>query len=325
MIKIDGLTKEFDGKIAVDNLSFTVPTGKICTLVGTSGCGKSTTLRLINRLITPTSGFITINDEDVTHIPETLLRRRIGYAIQGIGLFPHRTIYQNIATVPKLLGWSRQQIDARVTELCALFQLDVAEYGPKYPRQLSGGQQQRVGVARAIAGRPELLLMDEPFGALDPLTRRHLQDELLLIQRQLGITIIMVTHDMEEALRMADMIAVMDQGKLLQISTPRDLLKSPHEGYVASLIGSLDRSLRLLALTPVIQLMRPTGSNPKLVADLPTIPAHANLRDALNQLIWTKRQNLPVYDDQDRLMGYIHLNDVLQHGGQQLEESHRHG
>ncbi len=317
MIEIQNLCKTFGASKAVDDVSFKVETGQFCMLVGTSGSGKSTTLRMINRLIEPTSGKILINGEDVTKIPGEQLRRRIGYAIQGIGLFPHRNIYDNIATVPHLLGWDKAAIDERVRELLELFHLDFDSFAYKFPRQLSGGQQQRVGVARALAAKPELLLMDEPFGALDPITRDHLQDEMLRIQKQLGITLIMVTHDMEEAVKMGDVIAVMDQGQLLQMTDPEDLLRNPREGFVKNLVGGVDRSLRLLSLTKVGDVMvseaAHTASNGAAAAEA-HLSANDNLRDALCRLMWDSSHSLPVLDDQGAEVGHVSLQDVVEKG-----------
>ncbi len=316
MIEVKALNKQFGVQMAVNNLSFKVDHGQFCMLVGTSGCGKSTTLRMINRLIEPSSGQILINNQDVTSLPPEQLRRRIGYVIQGVGLFPHRSIHQNIATVPRLLGWKKADIDARVTELLTLFKLDAATFAGKYPHQLSGGEQQRVGVARALAARPELLLMDEPFGALDPLTRELLQDELLRVQKLLGITIIMVTHDLEEAMKMADVIAVMDKGELLQLDTPETLLRHPREGFVQSLVGGMDRSLRLLAIKPVSQVMTPLQQplQQPSPSPAPTIAANANLRDAMALLIWEQAEQLQVVDADGTPIGRVTMHDLLQQG-----------
>ncbi|GHA16262.1 ABC transporter ATP-binding protein [Oceanisphaera arctica] len=312
MIEVKALSKQFDAQIAVNDISFRVDHGQFCMLVGTSGCGKSTTLRMINRLIEPSHGQILINNQDVTTLPPEQLRRRIGYVIQGVGLFPHRTIHQNIGTVPRLLGWKKADIDARVTELLTLFKLDAATFAGKYPHQLSGGEQQRVGVARALAARPELLLMDEPFGALDPLTRELLQDELLRVQKLLGITIIMVTHDLEEAVKMADVIAVMDKGELLQLDSPETLLRHPREGFVQSLVGGLDRSLRLLAIKQVSQVMTPLQQQPS--PSVPSIAANANLRDAMALLIWERAEQLQVVDAAGKHIGQVTMHDLLQQG-----------
>jgi osmoprotectant transport system ATP-binding protein len=313
MIEIRNLSKNFDGKAAVEDVSFIVEPRSFCALVGTSGSGKSTTLRMINRLIEPSAGQVLIDGEDVAGIPGDELRRRIGYAIQGIGLFPHRTVFENIATVPKLLGWSKGDIEQRVAELLELFHLDFDLFAHQMPRQLSGGQQQRVGVARALAAKPNLLLMDEPFGALDPITRDYLQGELLQIQKQLGVTIIMVTHDMEEAIRMADMIAVMDQGRLQQYASPQDLLRHPNEGYVKELVGGVDRSLRLLSLNKVEDVME-HGSNGATSAPL-SLSRSDSARDALSALIWSKQDSLPVVDEEGVTVGQVDLASVIEMGG----------
>ena len=208
MIDVESLTKQYGSATVVDDVSMSVARGSIAVIVGTSGSGKSTLLRMINRLVEPSRGRVRIDGQDTTTTPGHLLRRRIGYAIQGHGLFPHRTVAQNIATVPRLLGWAADRIAARVAELLRIFQLEPAEYAGKFPHQLSGGQQQRVGVARALAAEPAVLLMDEPFGALDPIIRGKAQDDLRAIQRQFGTTIVLVTHDMDEAFRLGDRVAV---------------------------------------------------------------------------------------------------------------------
>lgn len=312
MIEVKDLSKQFGDHTAVKNLSFKVESGQFCMLVGTSGCGKSTTLRMLNRLIEPSQGQILINNQDVTTLPPEQLRRRIGYVIQGVGLFPHRTIYQNIATVPKLLGWKKADIDVRVTELLTLFKLDAATFAGKYPHQLSGGEQQRVGVARALAAKPELLLMDEPFGALDPLTRELLQDELLKVQQLLGITIIMVTHDLEEAIKMADVIAVMDKGELLQLDTPEALLRQPKAGFVQDLVGGSERPLRLLSTKQVSQIM--TTKITVVSHPQPNIHADASLREAMALLIWEQVEQLQVIDAAGLAIGQVSMHDLLQQG-----------
>lgn len=320
MIEVEHLFKSYDGKTIVDDVSFRVETGTFCMLVGTSGSGKSTTLRLINRLIEPDKGTIRIHGEDVTRISGDLLRRRIGYAIQGIGLFPHRTVFDNIATVPRLLKWSEDKVRARVFELLELFHLDYASFAGQYPHQLSGGQQQRVGVARALAARPDVLLMDEPFAALDPITREHLQDEMLRIQKQLGITLVMVTHDMEEAVRMGDMIAVMDEGKILQMATPETLLRDPEEGYVRSLVGGVDRSLHILSLSRVSDVLETRQMSDGAETPDGTRQGHLkptdSLRDALCHLIWKNRQSAPVFGEHGQFVGQVRLQDILARGAE---------
>lgn len=288
MIEIRNLSRLYDGIAVVDDVSMTVESGQLVVLVGTSGSGKTTLLRMINRLVRPSSGQVLIDGVDTATLPAPLLRRRIGYAIQGHGLFPHRTVAQNIATVPRLLRWPRRQIDARVDELLALFQLDPAAFRNRMPHQLSGGQAQRVGVARALAARPDLLLMDEPFGALDPLIRAKAQDDLRQIQRQLGTTLILVTHDMTEAVDLGDRIAVMDRGRLLQDDSPARILTDPATPFVRDLIGTTDRALRLLSLSRVGDIAAP-GDAPGAA-----IPPEASLRDALAECLWSGRDALPV-------------------------------
>lgn len=314
MIELQGLTRVFGERTAVDNLNLSVPSGSICALIGTSGCGKSTTLKMINRLIEPTRGKVLINGEDIRLQAPELLRRRIGYAIQGVGLFPHRSVYDNIATVPRLLGWDAQAVDARVRELLELLKMDFATFAHQYPQRLSGGEQQRVGVARALAARPQLLLMDEPFGALDPLTRERLQGELRQIQRMLGITVILVTHDMEEAIRLADQIAVMDGGRLLQVATPEALLRNPQEGFVSHLVGGEERALRLLSLRPVSDLMQPLEQF-EIDAATPSIGAELSLRDALARQLWRHSPVLRVVDQQGTTLGAIGFEQLLGAGG----------
>ena len=285
-----------------------VEEGTIAVVVGTSGAGKSTLLRMINRLIEPTSGRVLIDGQDTMSIPEDELRHRIGYVIQGYGLFPHRTVAENIATVPRLLGWDRKRIAARVEELLELYQLDPAEFANKYPHELSGGQQQRVGVARALAARPALLLMDEPFGALDPVIRAKAQDDLLAIHRRLGTTIVLVTHDMEEAFHLGDRIAVMDQARLLQYARPAELLARPAEAFVERLVGTAERPFRLLSLAKVEDALEP-GS-----ADGESLSPSDTLREALSRLIWSGREALPVADASGAVVGRVSIDRILDFG-----------
>lgn len=251
MIVLDNVCKSYDGSgtYSVRDVSLKVPTGSLLVLLGGSGCGKTTTLKMINRLIEPTSGRIEIDGRDVRAIDPVELRRSIGYVFQGVGLFPHLPIADNVGMVPRLLGWSRERIAARVDELLAIVHLPPEQYRDRYPRQLSGGQQQRVGFARALAAGPRVMLLDEPFGALDPLTRDDLRDEFLNLRRRLGLTAVMVTHDMTEALLSADLIAVMNGGRLLRIGSPRELLNDPGDPFVAALMASPKRQAdRLEAL-----------------------------------------------------------------------------
>lgn len=309
MIEIRNLTKRYGEQTVVDDVSMTVADGTVAVIVGTSGSGKSTLMRMVNRLVEPTSGSVLIDGVDSRTLPAHELRRRIGYAIQNHGLFPHRTVAQNIATVPSLLGWPKARIDARVGELLALFQLDPALFAGRYPHELSGGQQQRVGVARALAAEPRLLLMDEPFGALDPIIRAKAQDDLKAIQRRFGTTVVLVTHDMEEAISLGDRIAVMDKGKLLQFAAPADILARPATTFVDNLIGTGDRPFRLLSLTPVAAAVEPGD------AEGAPIAADRTLRDALAELLWSKRRALPVSDGNGGLTGRVTLEGLIRLAG----------
>lgn len=252
MISLRQVNKTYpDGTVAVGSLDLDVPRGALVTLVGPSGCGKSTTLKMVNRLIEPSSGQIILDGEDVTKVDPVKLRQRIGYVIQQTGLFPHRTIRENVGTVPEMLGWDRDKTARRVEELLDVVGLDPSTFGDRYPHQLSGGQRQRVGVARAIAADPPVLLMDEPFGAVDPVVRGRLQDDILRIQRELGVTAMMVTHDIDEAAKMGDLVAVLNVGGVLaQYDTPSVVLGAPADDFVAEFVGA-DRGLRRLAVTEI--------------------------------------------------------------------------
>jgi osmoprotectant transport system ATP-binding protein len=252
MIRIEKLRKEYaDGTVAVQELSLDVPAGEIAVLVGPSGCGKTTTMRMINRLVEPSAGRILVDGEDVATIDPVALRRRIGYVIQQVGLFPHQTVAANIATVPQLLGWGKARSKTRVTELLELVGLEPDRYAKRYPHELSGGQRQRVGVARALAADPPVLLMDEPFGAVDPVARDRLQAEFLRLQDQVRKTIVFVTHDIDEAIRLGDRIAVMSEGgRLEQYADPTTLLSEPATEFVADFVGA-ERTLRRLSVVRV--------------------------------------------------------------------------
>jgi osmoprotectant transport system ATP-binding protein len=298
MIRLEEVTKHYPGQAepAVQDLSLEIPAGRIVTFVGPSGCGKTTTMKLINRLIEPTSGRIHLDGDDVTAMPSHQLRRRIGYAIQQGGLFPHRTVADNIATVPKLLGWDKRRIAARVDELLELVGLDPDTYRRRYPKQLSGGQQQRVGVARALGGDPEVMLMDEPFGAIDPLNREALQKEFLRIQAEVRKTIVFVTHDIDEAVTMGDRIAIFaDGGKVLQYDTPARLLADPADGFVADFIGS-GAAVRRLSLTRLAALDVPRW---------PTLPETADAEERAAAAARTEEDYLLVLDDDERPTGWI--------------------
>jgi osmoprotectant transport system ATP-binding protein len=303
VIEIEALTKDYLDLRVVDSVSLSVAAGEIAVIVGTSGSGKTTLLRMINRLIEPTSGRVTIDGQDTRAAPPHILRRGIGYAIQGHGLFPHRTVGQNIATVPTLMEWDKAKIDARVDELLELFQLPAAQFRDRMPSELSGGQQQRVGVARALAAEPSVLLMDEPFGALDPIIRAKAQSDLLAIQKRFGTTIVLVTHDMEEAIHLGTRIAVMDKGKLLQYAPPAEIIARPATAFVAELIGG-DRPFRLLSLGKVRDLVEPGPAQGE------PISADASLREAYSELLWTGRETLPVIDEAGTPIGRIRRDDI---------------
>jgi osmoprotectant transport system ATP-binding protein len=251
MIRFENVTKRYpDGTTAVDGLSFEVAEGELVTLVGPSGCGKTTTMKMVNRLIDPSEGRILLDGEDIATLDPVVLRRRIGYVIQQVGLFPHKTVLENTATVPSLLGWPRRKARERAAELLDLVGLDPATHGDRYPDQLSGGQRQRVGVARALAADPPVLLMDEPFGAVDPVVRERLQSEFLRLQQRVRKTVLFVTHDIEEAVRLGDRIAVYGAGRIEQFDTPATVLGAPATPYVADFVGS-DRGLKRLSVTPI--------------------------------------------------------------------------
>ncbi|MFJ8588642.1 ABC transporter ATP-binding protein [Streptomyces sp. NPDC093595] len=251
MIRFEHVTKRYpDGTTAVDDLSFEVAEGELVTLVGPSGCGKTTTMKMVNRLVEPTSGRVFVDGRDIAGTDPVQLRRGIGYVIQQVGLFPHRTVLENTATVPHLLGVKRSAARARAAELLDLVGLDPAVYGDRYPEQLSGGQRQRVGVARALAADPPVLLMDEPFGAVDPVVRERLQSEFLKLQSQVRKTVLFVTHDLEEAVRLGDRIAVFGQGRIEQLDAPAAVLGAPATPYVAEFVGA-DRGLKRLSVTPI--------------------------------------------------------------------------
>jgi osmoprotectant transport system ATP-binding protein len=305
MIEFDSVCRAFNGKAAVKDLSLLVAKGEFCVLLGTSGSGKSTTLKMINRLVEYDSGEIRFAGESIRQLDARSLRQRMGYAIQSIGLFPHWTVRKNIATVPVLLGWSRAKINERITTLLALLNLDEHLLN-RYPHQLSGGQQQRVGVARALAADPEVLLMDEPFGALDPVTRGVLQQEMLRIHRLSGRTIVLVTHDIDEALTLADRIVLMDNGEIVQQGRPVELLTQPKNDFVRDFFGRSEMGVRLLSLEQVGNAVR----RGEWLAGEP-IAAGLTLRDALSQFIARGTDRLPVIDDQEQPLGVLYFGDLL--------------
>ncbi|MET3660347.1 ABC transporter ATP-binding protein [Aquamicrobium ahrensii] len=305
MIEIEGITKRYGDITVVDDVSMVIEPRSVTVIVGTSGSGKTTLLRMINRLVEPSAGAIRLDGADNRSLPGYELRRSIGYVIQGHGLFPHRTVAENIATVPLLLGWDSERIRARVEELMSLFQLDPAEFASRYPHELSGGQQQRVGVARALAAGPNVLLMDEPFGALDPIIRTKAQEDLLAIQKRLGTTIVLVTHDMEEAVHMGDRIAVMDGGRLLQYDTPDRILAHPASTFVDTLVGASEKPFRLLSLGRVGDAVEEGRAEGEPIAD------DASQRDALAELLWSGRPALPVRNANGRLIGRVTVDGLV--------------
>jgi osmoprotectant transport system ATP-binding protein len=346
MIDLKNVSKKYGETIAVDNLNLEVKTGEICVLIGPSGCGKTTTLKMINRLIEPSSGQILIDGRDSSSLKAFELRRGIGYAIQSVGLFPHLTVAENIAVVPKLLGWQKPKIEARVTELLELIGLEPNRYANTYPKALSGGQAQRVGVARALAADPKVLLFDEPFGAVDPLTRERLQNEFLELQRRLKKTVVFVTHDIDEAIKLSDRIAIMKDGKLEQFDTPEAILEQPANAFVRDFIGT-DRGLKRLARVFVRDVMRPSAGvkledqklqtssvfvvdaggvlrgwlNLKAAGAQDAFSAHqwqnisvfenTNVREALSRMISLGFQVLPVVNETGVLKGELSLEQAM--------------
>ncbi|KOT93402.1 polyamine ABC transporter ATP-binding protein [Streptomyces rimosus subsp. pseudoverticillatus] len=305
---MEHLTKRYPGTPApaVDDVSMEIKPGETVILVGPSGCGKSTTLKMINRLIEPTSGTIRIGDEDVTGIDPVGLRRKVGYAIQSSGLFPHMTVAQNIALVPKMVGWKKAKVDSRVEEMLDLVGLDPREFHGRYPRQLSGGQQQRVGVARALAADPPVLLMDEPFGAVDPITRDHLQDELIRLQHELRKTIVFVTHDFDEAIKLGDRIAVLrEHSHIAQFDTPEAILTNPADDFVSGFVGA-GAALKRLNLTRV----RDVG-----VVDFPTASVEDPLQSIFDLLRSGTTNEVLLLDRHRRPYKWLRRGDLMRAKG----------
>ncbi len=314
MIRFEHVTKRYaDGTTAVDDLSFEVAEGELVTLVGPSGCGKTTTMKMVNRLIEPTSGHIHVDGADIATVDPVELRRRIGYVIQQVGLFPHKTVLDNTATVPHLLGWQRKKARARAAELLDLVGLDPSVYGDRYPDQLSGGQRQRVGVARALAADPPVLLMDEPFGAVDPVVRERLQTEFLRLQSQVRKTVLFVTHDIEEAVRLGDRIAVYGNGRIEQFDAPAAVLGAPATPYVADFVGA-DRGLKRLSVTPIEagDLEQP-----------PVVHLDDRLSAAAAQLAREDARWAVVLDRADRLHGWISAEAVASGEGAVRDRARR--
>jgi osmoprotectant transport system ATP-binding protein len=305
-IRLDHVRKEYPGgTVAVDSLSLDVPAGELVVLVGPSGCGKSTILRMVNRLIEPSSGGVYLDGEEVTHVDPVLLRRRIGYVIQNVGLFPHQTVRDNVATVPRLLGWPKARVQQRIDELLDLVGLEPARFADRYPNELSGGQRQRIGVARALAADPVVLLMDEPFSAVDPIARGRLQEEFLRLQAAVRKTILFVTHDVDEAVRLGDRIAVLSEGgKLEQYDPPAILLAKPANDFVARFVGA-DRGIKLLGVTPIPAMLRPAPQG-----DAPSVPSTASLREALAALLQSNSPWIAVHAPDGTPQGALTAEEI---------------
>ena len=308
-IKFINITKEFPdmARPALHGIDLSIASGEFTVLLGPSGCGKTTLVKMVNRLYEPTDGDIQIGNQSIYNGMDVIeLRRKIGYVIQQTGLFPHMTAAQNIAIVPKLLGWSDEKINARVDELMDMVSLPPTEFRERYPAQMSGGQQQRVGVARALAGNPDVILMDEPFGAIDAITRTELQDSLLRLQRRLRKTILFVTHDVDEALRLADKIAILRDGELIQFGTPLEILTAPKDDFVAQLIGA-DDVVRQLGLVRVEKVMVPKIDSMPIKQ---TIHRDQNLRVALSDLVRSNVDYLTVVDSENQPLGTITFDNI---------------
>ncbi|HUZ91507.1 MAG TPA: ABC transporter ATP-binding protein [Methylocella sp.] len=305
MIELHNVTKNFGSVPAVFDFSLKIESGSFFVLVGPSGCGKSTVLRMINVMIVPDKGQIEVHGQDIRTMEPEKLRRGIGYVIQSAGLFPHWMAADNILAVPRLLKWSSSKCAARLDELVALLHIDPALL-TRYPRQLSGGQQQRIGVARALAADPDIVLMDEPFAALDPVSRAALQDELRAIHARSAKTIVFVTHDMDEALRLATALGVMNNGRLIQVGSPAEILLAPADDFVRDFLGGENLQLRLLDLMPVRKLMKKGKTD-----TIATIAAGASVKEALNLMLARRRSSLSVEDENGARLGEIHLNDIV--------------
>ncbi len=297
MIKIEEVTKKYPGmeRPAVDKLSLNIEEGEICVFVGPSGCGKTTTLKMINLIIEPSGGKIFVNGENILEQNANELRKKIGYVIQKTGLFPHYSVFDNIAVVPNLLGWEEERVEKRVVELLKMMNLDPDENRNKFPKALSGGQSQRVGVARAMAADPPVMLMDEPFGALDPITRNQLQNEFLKLQQKVKKTICFVTHDIDEAIKMGDKIAILDQGKLVQYDTPENILFNPANEFVEEFVGS-DRSLKVLNLLRVTTVMR---------KNIKRIKEKAGIDEINKYFSHPEKNRILIENDENHVVGYL--------------------
>ena len=306
MIEFQGIGKSYDGVPVIEGLNLTIERGEFVVVIGPSGSGKSTQLKMINRMEAHDAGRILFKGEEIYKFKLRDLRLRMGYAIQSVGLFPHWTVARNIATVPQMLGWSRQKIDARVTELLTLFQLDPVQYRSRYPHQLSGGQQQRIGVARALAADPDVLLMDEPFGALDPATRAALQIEMKRVHAVSGKTIVLVTHDIEEALLLATRIVLLDHGKIVQVGTPLELLANPANDFVVDFVGRSDIGIKLLSLQFASDRARHEPAHAG-----PALSSRATLREALSFMSAHHLEQVNLVDGEGLHTGVLHALDIF--------------
>jgi len=307
MIRFEHTRKLYDGAAAITDLNLDIQQGELLVLLGPSGSGKSTVLKMVNRMVSHDGGQILFKGKDINSFNLQDLRRRMGYAIQSVGLFPHRTVAHNIATVPKLLGWDAQRLQARVNELLTLLALDPEQYASRYPHQLSGGQQQRVGVARALAADPDVLLMDEPFGALDPVTRAALQIALQKIHRATGKTILFVTHDIDEALLLATRIVLLNHGHIAQAGTPLELLQQPANDFVADFLGRADLGLRQLSLRAIASHIKAIeGTEPKHA-----IAHTATFREAISHMATLHVSTLSVVDESGTVLGQVQAADLL--------------
>jgi osmoprotectant transport system ATP-binding protein len=316
MISFDNTSKAYAGVPAISGLNLHIARGELLVLLGPSGSGKSTALKMINRMVDHDSGRILLDGQEIYSFNVQDLRRRMGYAIQSVGLFPHWTVARNIATVPRLLGWSEERIQQRVDELLTLFAMEPAQYRERMPHQLSGGQQQRIGVARALAADPDVLLMDEPFGALDPVTRASLQLELLRIHRASGKTIVLVTHDIDEALLLATRIVLLQQGRIAQAGTPLVLLQHPANDFVADFLGRADAGLKLLSLRTVGDFLQPaaSGSPAETGAANVALQLDTTVREAISHMAALGVTTLPVHDVRGQWQGNVHAADLLAPG-----------
>lgn len=310
MIEFQNITKSYEGVKVIENLNLSIGQGEFVVLIGASGSGKSTTLKMINRMEGHDTGRILFNGEEIYKIGLRELRLRMGYAIQSVGLFPHWTVERNIATVPQMLGWDAGRTEARVTELLELFHLDPQKFRRRYPHQLSGGQQQRVGVARALAADPAVLLMDEPFGALDPVTRHSLQLEMKRVHQVSGKTIVLVTHDIDEALMLATQIVLLDHGQIVQVASPLELLSNPANDFVRDFIGRSDLGIKLLSLKTADTLARREAK-----VEGPTLPGTTSLREALSLMTVAQTGRVNLADTQGAHLGVLHAADVFAPAG----------